>query len=731
MKKYNVREIIESERYPLVYRSKQQLLIVVAIAMIILGIVMTSLNLVQGEFKLGITTFVIVVLGVIDVVLMHYFKKLMTAQILTISVILVLFSWYLVSGAAQGFSVLWFLVIPPIAMYITGVLLGTIYTLMGEITLILFFWGPCKDYITYHYTDAMQSRFPILYFAISMLSFGIAFQVACYHIDEEHNRIKLEREVSKEKNKNADLSMEAIIAIANTVDAKDAYSKQHSLRVAEYVKKIAQKLNWSLERIDNIYRLALLHDVGKISISDSLLNKTGKLSVAEYELIKQHVIKGSEIIESMTAIEHITEGVRYHHEWFDGTGYCEGLKGKEIPIEARIIAVADAFDAMSSNRAYRKALPKEKVVEELEKGKGTQFDPKLANIMIGLIEEMYKEDAAFIKNKNISGSGAWIERVMTGLQENAEEQYGIDDLTGLITRGRAKQIIDEHLETKSNQGAFFIMDLDNFKYVNDSYGHVKGDTLLKDFAKCVQDVVPNDLLCRLGGDEFIVFIKNQTDREVLEDIAKQFCTLAKNCVKELQIISNVGVTVGIAVARKDGNTFEELYINADRSLYYAKKKGKNTYSFYANSEEQMLFLSENMDIDVLIHLIDKVNTSKGAFGLEYGDFQNIYTFLQRNLSRTKQNIQVVLFNIEENNGGVLESDMLENAVRILIHSINISLRNGDIMMQFSASQVATLLIGSNHDNGIAVANRILQKYKRNAIAGTKVTYTMRVMKNEN
>ena len=134
-------------------------------------------------------------------------------------------------------------------------------------------------------------------------------------------------------------------------------------------------------------RGGLLHDIGKIGIPDRVLNKPARLDDAEYEIMKTHVVKGAQILKDFTLVDHVTDGVLYHHERFDGSGYAQGLVGEHIPLNARIIGVADAFDAMTANRVYRRKIPFEAVLEELHNGRGTQFDPMLVDILLELIEE--------------------------------------------------------------------------------------------------------------------------------------------------------------------------------------------------------------------------------------------------------------------------------------------------------------------------------------------------------
>ena len=176
-------------------------------------------------------------------------------------------------------------------------------------------------------------------------------------------------------------------ALVTAIDAKDVYSHGHSMRVADYSRRLAEMMGKTEEECEQIYYAGLLHDVGKIGIADSILSKREGLTPEEYEEIKQHPVMGSQILSTITEHPYISVAAHYHHEWYDGTGYPDGLKGQEIPEIARIISVADAYDTMSSNRYYRNAIPQQMIREEIVKGAGTQFDPELAMLMQRLIDQ--------------------------------------------------------------------------------------------------------------------------------------------------------------------------------------------------------------------------------------------------------------------------------------------------------------------------------------------------------
>ena len=181
--------------------------------------------------------------------------------------------------------------------------------------------------------------------------------------------------------------IQIVQALAASVDAKDKYTHGHSSRVAAYSREIARRAGFSKEEQDGIYMMGLLHDVGKIGVSDAIINKTSRLTDEEFAVIKTHPVVGADILSKIDDLPELKVGARWHHERYDGRGYPDGLAGEAIPEVARVIAVADAYDAMTSNRSYREVLPQEHVRAEIERCKGSQFDPRFADIMLTMIDE--------------------------------------------------------------------------------------------------------------------------------------------------------------------------------------------------------------------------------------------------------------------------------------------------------------------------------------------------------
>jgi len=179
--------------------------------------------------------------------------------------------------------------------------------------------------------------------------------------------------------------VEALTVLAKLIEMRDSYTAGHSEKVSMWSEIVARKLGLSREEQEKIKLAARLHDIGKISIPDGILNKPAPLTEEEYAEIKKHAALGAGILSNIESLKEVSKIIRHHHEWYNGEGYPDGLTGEEIPLGSRIISVADAYQAMTSDRPYRKAFSKEKAIAELERGAGSQFDPKIVRIFIGIL----------------------------------------------------------------------------------------------------------------------------------------------------------------------------------------------------------------------------------------------------------------------------------------------------------------------------------------------------------
>lgn len=197
-------------------------------------------------------------------------------------------------------------------------------------------------------------------------------------------------DLKREAERNRNLFIQTTIALGSAIEAKDAYTHGHTERVTKYALAIARQMEASRtydfppKFFENLYIAGLLHDIGKIGVPEAILCKQDKLTEEEYEIMKTHTTRGAEILSALTGFEEVINGVKYHHERYDGSGYPEGLKGEGIPIVAAIIAVADTFDAITTDRSYRKGMGKDVAIAEVQKYSGKQFNPKPVSALLEL-----------------------------------------------------------------------------------------------------------------------------------------------------------------------------------------------------------------------------------------------------------------------------------------------------------------------------------------------------------
>jgi len=378
--------------------------------------------------------------------------------------------------------------------------------------------------------------------SVSGVFVGIAILILLFinviytiHIIRDIIKHQQQEELDKRKKNIEEMSLQLMQMLSTTIEAKDEYTKGHSHRVAEYSVLIARELGWNEKELSNLKNAAHLHDIGKIAIPDTILNKPSKLSEEEFSIIKEHTIIGANILKNISLIDHVQEIVRNHHERYDENGYPDGLKGKEIPLHARIVAVADSYDAMSSQRIYRNQLPSEKIIQELENNKGTQFDPEITDIFLKLLREdriHVKEDHLSItENTQIPEAEIEMSQFISDIMSTIRTQKAkenLDFLTGLPSRNKGEQAIAQLM--KHHSGCLVFMDMDNLKTINDIYGHKAGDRVLKLLGNLLLEYSSECLACRLGGDEFLLFMPDADQNsitEVITAIFKKFNTRNK------------------------------------------------------------------------------------------------------------------------------------------------------------------------------------------------------------
>lgn len=527
-------------------------------------------------------------------------------------------------------------------------------------------------------------------------------------IELDGYRKDLQRRLDEKTREMGLLMIQAITTVANTIDAKDDYTKGHSLRVARYSEELARKIGWSEEEIQNIHYIALLHDIGKIGVPDSVLNKPFKLTNVEFELIKNHATMGAEILKDINMIPNVSVGAKYHHEKYDGTGYPNGLKGEEIPEVARIIGIVDSYDAMTSNRVYRRKLKDEMVKNELIKGRGTQFDPYLVDCFMELLDEgeiqrhIPEEDTVmpvFNSDKIYDG----VTKEETGLNSK------LDYLTGLLGREQGEKEIAESL--RGGSGCFIMMDLDNFKQINETYGHLAGDYVLKLIADMLKDVSEQDIVCRMGGDEFLYYVEGISGQKDAAAKAEQILSIFEEKKKESDILKNITFSMGISLFGIDGGDFNELLRKADKALYHAKQSDtKDSYLFYQSTSMAKTLEQSKADLNRLVDMVEHRQSYQGAFQIDYEEFGRVYDFVLHFSQRNKQEVQLILFTLFSADGSDIRLDQMEQAMQCMEQAIVKSLRGVDVGTRYSSSQFLVVLLGAEKNDLRIITDRIVQNY---------------------
>ncbi len=538
----------------------------------------------------------------------------------------------------------------------------------------------------------------------------------------------LEDQLLEKTKQIARLSLKSMMIIANTVDKKDPLASDHSTHVAWFAVEIAKRLGWDTDDLYNLQNLALVHDIGKIGVPDTIFKKKGPLTAEEFENVKKHTLVGKTILQDMTVIKKAAEVAVTHHERYDGKGYPHGLSGNNIPIESRIIAVADAFDAMTSDRAFRKHLNEEQLLAEFEKGKGTQFDPTIAGIAIDLIKEKKTAPSPgeVESNNDFSlESSKLLQKVLQEYTREIRAESQRDSLTGLWNRNFAADVVNEYLEDKRHSGCFFMIDIDGFKSINDTFGHIAGDIIIRQFAEILRESLrSDDIVCRIGGDEFVIFLKDTASRDVASAKAEEIILLLEKKLEKPDHTGHISASIGIAVAPVDGTDFNSLYAKADKALYYVKKNGKNSYHFFSEDNSAVLSVkrSTRIDMDYLRHFIQEKDTPSGAYHIEYDAFKKIYRFLSRVVKRTDSPVLTLLFTLTGKDNEIPAGSELDEALSHLKRAITTAIRSGDVATNYSSSQYIVILVDSTKANGYLVAERIRKLYLESSKSGISLSY---------
>lgn len=560
-----------------------------------------------------------------------------------------------------------------------------------------------------HSINISNSKDVEIRFATLLVSFAGGFVSARLYNDIHSDNQRYTKELSEKNEEIQEMAIQTIATIANTIDAKDEYTRGHSKRVAEYAVAIAKEIGLSTEQIQKLRSIALLHDIGKIGVPDSVLNKPGKLTNEEYELMKQHTVMGADILKDIKLLPGIDIGAKYHHERYDGNGYPDKKAGNDIPEIARIIAVADAFDAMTSNRVYRKQLDLDYVIEELKRCSGTQFDPDMAKALVTLLEDKRLKPIGNDDSENLSD----VSKILSRVIEKDEEKYKVktdsDELTGLLGRNYGEQMIRDLIE--SSKGTLIVLDVDHFRKINGEAGYLLGDVILRALARCLENIKNEKILARYGGDEFVMFLPNLIDKEEVAEILDALYEEVKIERKQLKGTVNLTISAGVRICADLKNVYQDCFLDADRALYMSKREGGNCYIFYEESfDETDTPNGENADLLRLKECVLSTEKMKEFVERVSEELHKAVSLVQELLKNSENPLQVILFTIKPNEGIHVSLEEQENVVKQLETAISRSIKGKDYIVKFSNTQRMVILTKSYDDGATAVSTHVMKEF---------------------
>ena len=640
---------------------------------------------------------------------------------------IIVFTVYALTGYLEGTGILWSLMLPIGMCYFISVKLGILLSAYYSLLYFVVFYSPLGAKTAEYYTPAFMYRFPLAYFSLSVFTVIAMIQYHRYVLLEIRHTEWLNAEVARQTavaeeraKKIEEMSFQTIQTLANAIDAKDPYTKGHSTRVSQYSVLIAEELGWDPDRISDLRYAALLHDIGKIGVPDSILNNPKRLTEVEYSIIKSHTTMGSDILRDRTMIRSAEDVARSHHERYDGRGYPMGLKGTDISEEARIVAIADAFDAMSSNRIYRKACDPEYIRHELEQGRGAQFDPEYAGIFLELLQEGRLDG---IMDQNVSGSAGGTGSSSALLQEVVEAfaaqsaADSIDIATGVMSRSAGEGAIAKRMQQEA--GCFIFVDMDNLKKINDTLGHEAGDKALRLVGETLQEGAGEEgLCCRLGGDEFLLFLSG-IEREEAEKQIRRIISRFDEKKAGDAAISVATLSAGLVMCTP-ADTYLSAYNRADKALYHVKQNGKNGYSFYNNETEL-----DTTDVNRLVPGIRNAGSYDGGLNVEYRHFARLYDFIENLEKRFSQPFKLVLVTLEPSEGADAHIEGQEKAMYYMEQAIRQTIRGVDVLTRYSSRQYLVILVGAKTEGVQGAVDRIFRGYfKMNGSGAFTPSYTV-------
>jgi diguanylate cyclase (GGDEF)-like protein/putative nucleotidyltransferase with HDIG domain len=359
-----------------------------------------------------------------------------------------------------------------------------------------------------------------------------------------------------------------------SIESKDQHTQGHCERVADLAGALAAKAGLDETSLFWFRIGALLHDVGKLIVPAEVLNKAGKLTEEEWALVRQHPAAGEQLLADVQFPWDVAPMVRSHHERWDGGGYPDGLVAETIPLSARILCIADVYDALTTERSYKRAFSQLEAMEIMRREIGRQFDPRL----FALFEDLVRRGTVSAPSSTQRATPLR----KSGAQNNKITVSEDDDLTGALVRRAFVNVTSAVLAERRRTGAavsLLVIDVDQFKSVNDNFGHLAGDDALRMVAGLVRDQLrPGQYVGRYAGDEFVVLLPGLDAvgaRDIAESMRRSTAAMAIPLRDDPERSLSVTLSIGVATAPEHGESFEALFTTADRALFDAKRDGRD------------------------------------------------------------------------------------------------------------------------------------------------------------
>ncbi|MCH5206205.1 MAG: HD domain-containing protein [Oscillospiraceae bacterium] len=566
-------------------------------------------------------------------------------------------------------------------------------------------------------------------FAIIIVSFVFAFLSSMIYDEIVKENEKYLSGINEKQKQLERVTLQTITTIANIIDAKDEYTKGHSYRVAEYSSMLARELGYSEERIEDIKFIGLLHDIGKIGIPDSILNKPGRLTENEFAMMRKHAEIGGNILEGNNMIAGLDEGAKFHHERYDGSGYPQGLKGEEIPEIARIIGIADAYDAMTSNRVYRKRLTDETVMSEIKRSSGTQFDPGFTAVFIKMIEEGRLERLVpdEINDEREKSRAEQSAELLQNIIDFRGDEYDSDHdyLTGAYSRTVGEKKISEILENAD--GGLFIADLTNLQGINARHGIVAGDRVIRAVFDALSET-EGLVVVRYDGSGFLCFMPGITEREEFDKKMGDICSGVGGILENMTECENNYLCIGGALSSEVGRDFHMLLIAADKALFHTKQlKGNASYLFdhLEKMPNQGLY---GIDLGQLISMIrSDSDEAKGLLEEDSAEFSRVYDLVKGIYEDNSGDVRLLLLTVMPAVGRSSTVADRDEAMSYLETVINSTPEISCVTFRFTSVQFLMILTDIGEAGAEAIRERIFNGFyktytKNNMALSSEIAY---------